>query len=464
MPEGEIKIRPEIEALSAKLEDDPKSLVFAPLADAYRKSNMIDEAIEICQRGLQIHPDYAVAHLVLGRCYIEKRILSLAGEEFEKVIQLDHNNIVALKLLGDVFASQGLIEKAVEKYKRVLELDPLNLEIQEKLTSLTSKAIVSEEFSSDTKESQLPSLEEVVKPEAQAVSSPPEVPPLEPEVVGVSSISVEEEKIVEKKEEMNLEKEKEEEKAILLSEEDLFGESVYLEAKEEKPELPVFEEKQEKESTIELESSIQGPPMRLDEEILQSPIAEKPILTGTLAEIYAHQGFVEKALEIYKEILAREPEDKEVQAKIMELEAKLATSKEKDSFGFEEIKPLAVKEEKPEKLSVEEERIPAIEMEKEIVQFTNEVIAVSQPEAHVPETTELSIHEEKKEIEEVDFGSLFTENEKKELGFIPPSKPKYVPPFTQDKEEEKTSDEKPSAEGKEAKSFQEWLASLKKLQ
>lgn len=61
MPEGEIKLRPEIETLSQKLETDPKSKVFAQLADAYRKSNMIDEAIEIAKKGLEIHPNYGAA-------------------------------------------------------------------------------------------------------------------------------------------------------------------------------------------------------------------------------------------------------------------------------------------------------------------------------------------------------------------------------------------------------------------
>jgi len=136
MPEGEIKLRPEIETLSQKLETDPKSKVFAQLADAYRKSNMIDEAIEIAKKGLEIHPNYGAAHLVLGRCYLEKRIYSLAREEFERVASLDPHNFAALKLLADVHFSQGAKEEAIRRYRQVLDIDPLNAEVAERLAQL----------------------------------------------------------------------------------------------------------------------------------------------------------------------------------------------------------------------------------------------------------------------------------------------------------------------------------------
>ena len=65
----------EIEDLKKKLSQNPDSLIFVPLADAYRKAGMLDEAIEVCKTGLEKHPMYTSARVVLGRIYNEKNML-----------------------------------------------------------------------------------------------------------------------------------------------------------------------------------------------------------------------------------------------------------------------------------------------------------------------------------------------------------------------------------------------------
>ena len=47
----------------------------------------------------------------------------------------------------------------------------------------------------------------------------------------------------------------------------------------------------------------------------------KPITTATIADIYVEQGLYDKALEVYKELLAENPQDLSVQQKISELQA-----------------------------------------------------------------------------------------------------------------------------------------------
>ena len=56
----------EIRYLSERISEAPDSRLFAPLADAYRKSGLVDKAIELCEEGLGEFPDYASAHLNLG--------------------------------------------------------------------------------------------------------------------------------------------------------------------------------------------------------------------------------------------------------------------------------------------------------------------------------------------------------------------------------------------------------------
>jgi hypothetical protein len=50
-----------------------------------------------------------------------------------------------------------------------------------------------------------------------------------------------------------------------------------------------------------------------------APAAE--IASPTLAELYFNQGFTDKAIEVYRQILQREPGNQRAQARIMELEA-----------------------------------------------------------------------------------------------------------------------------------------------
>ena len=48
-----------------KYQEDPTSRVFAPLAEAYRKAGLIDEAIEIAREGLRVHPNFVGGRVAL---------------------------------------------------------------------------------------------------------------------------------------------------------------------------------------------------------------------------------------------------------------------------------------------------------------------------------------------------------------------------------------------------------------
>ncbi|MEO0191020.1 MAG: tetratricopeptide repeat protein, partial [candidate division WOR-3 bacterium] len=92
----------EIARLAERYNKDPKSRIFVQLADAYRKNNMVDEALEVLNQGLQYHPQYPLAHLILGKCYFDKRMYNQAKDALEKTIELDPVNIVALRMLAQV--------------------------------------------------------------------------------------------------------------------------------------------------------------------------------------------------------------------------------------------------------------------------------------------------------------------------------------------------------------------------
>lgn len=56
------------------------------------------------------------------------------------------------------------------------------------------------------------------------------------------------------------------------------------------------------------------------------PEHHDPLSTATLAELYVQQGFIAKALEIYRSILAEDPANSLIQSRISELEAKGAAT------------------------------------------------------------------------------------------------------------------------------------------
>jgi len=130
----------EIEEYTRKLTQNPESLVFVSLAEAYRKSGMLDEAIETCQKGLQVHPTYMSAHMILGRAYLERERYEEAATEFTKVAGADINNIMAHSLLGQTYVKQGKYTNAIEEYQKVLTLNPDDTTAQQMLKQALEQA------------------------------------------------------------------------------------------------------------------------------------------------------------------------------------------------------------------------------------------------------------------------------------------------------------------------------------
>jgi tetratricopeptide (TPR) repeat protein len=126
-------ITSEINDLKKKLVESPDSLVFAPLADAYRKQGSLEEALQICKKGLEKHPAYTSARVVLGRIYQEKGKIEDAAAEFKKVLESDSDNLMAHSLLGSIFMKKNDYQAAIEEYQKILTLNPDDEETQSSL-------------------------------------------------------------------------------------------------------------------------------------------------------------------------------------------------------------------------------------------------------------------------------------------------------------------------------------------
>jgi len=130
----------EIDKLEARYRDNPKGRNFAPLADAYRKAGLIDNAVELCQNGLKLHPDYVSAYIVYARCLVDKKDDASALGVFKQVLGLDGENIIALRGLAELAERNGKYEEEVEWLSRLLNADPMNGDAAEALARAKGKA------------------------------------------------------------------------------------------------------------------------------------------------------------------------------------------------------------------------------------------------------------------------------------------------------------------------------------
>ncbi|MEK6609977.1 MAG: tetratricopeptide repeat protein, partial [Gemmatimonadota bacterium] len=126
----------EIEKLETRYAENPEGRYFAPLADAYRKAGRVDDALQLVHKGLEKHPDYLSAHIVLGRCQLDKKDDAAARGAFETVLGLDSENIIALKSLAEIAERTGDTAAARGWLQKLLVVDSMNTDAEADLQRL----------------------------------------------------------------------------------------------------------------------------------------------------------------------------------------------------------------------------------------------------------------------------------------------------------------------------------------
>jgi len=123
----------EIEKLERRYQENPQGLTFAPLAEAYRKSGDPQQAIGVLTPGLELHPDYIPASIVLGRCHLDLKDDAAAEHAFAHVLELDTENVIALKALADITERGARFADASRWLEQLLVVDRSNDEAREQL-------------------------------------------------------------------------------------------------------------------------------------------------------------------------------------------------------------------------------------------------------------------------------------------------------------------------------------------
>lgn len=301
-------LQSEIEQLEQRFAENPQGRVFAHLADLYRQARRLEEAEALVVEGLKRHPNYVSAYLVLGRVYADWGRHDQAGAQFARVLELDAQNLVALRALGDLAAERGLWEEARSWYERVLQIDPYNEEAKSAIGKLPT-----------------------------AAAEPAEAPegagkPADAESEAVSGYS-------------------------------RYGEEL-LDAGTERPGEPAAPEAARSGAASDAgEPSTEAAPAPATAE---EPEGEVTPVTETMAELYAEQGLLEDAIEIYRELQARRPEEPRFARRIEELRAKVQEQSAPPPLPTGPDEPLPRERDVPEKPGAPPDSpTPVLELEAE---------------------------------------------------------------------------------------------------
>lgn len=317
----------DIDKLKEKVKKDPNSKLFVPLAEEYRKTGKLDEAISVLMAGITSQPGYTSARVSLGKIYLEKKMAPAAKEEFEKVISAIPDNLFAHKKLAEIYRDSGEKKRAIGEYRVVLKLNPLdddavsNLETLQRghvpEESITAAESAPEEFTVQGNETVEPSTQTAGKETIKAEEV--EVLPAEEPLKSPSGDEFEEFKrsIAGQGEAVSATKAGEDAKT-----EGVFGEEVISDddMEEAEKEVMFYAATFGEQDTAQPSSSFEA----FKEE--KAPVAERlpekedrGRYSLKDAEMFISEDNYMKAMSIYRETLSANPQDKYVMQKIEEL-------------------------------------------------------------------------------------------------------------------------------------------------
>ena len=142
---GEGGVSPEIARLRAQLAKDPGSKLFMPLAEEYLKAGMAEEAISAIENGLNANPYYMSAKVLLGKAYLQNGDTGKAKEQFEAVVKAIPDNLLANRKLGEIYLGMGMMAEAVSSFRIITLLNPKDEEAKALLKEASSARAASSE-------------------------------------------------------------------------------------------------------------------------------------------------------------------------------------------------------------------------------------------------------------------------------------------------------------------------------
>ncbi len=123
---------------NSKIKPTPEDLLL--LATEKAKSNQIDQAINLTEKGLALKPQNTKVKQTLlnnlGVLYTKKNKTQNAETQFQKALDLDKKNSRVLKNLGTLHLKTQQLDKAEKELKQVIQLDPKKVSTRKSLAEV----------------------------------------------------------------------------------------------------------------------------------------------------------------------------------------------------------------------------------------------------------------------------------------------------------------------------------------
>jgi tetratricopeptide (TPR) repeat protein len=114
-----------LEKLTRMVELAPESArAHQVLGDAYFAEQRFEEAAAEYHAAVKLDPDKPDLHYLLGSTYFKQSLFSLALESFDRVLQLDPLNAEAYLMRGDALVQLGTTQEALVPLNKSLQLNP----------------------------------------------------------------------------------------------------------------------------------------------------------------------------------------------------------------------------------------------------------------------------------------------------------------------------------------------------
>ncbi|MRR05596.1 MAG: tetratricopeptide repeat protein [Deltaproteobacteria bacterium] len=245
------------------LSKDSRSYCFAPLSELYRKLGLLDDAVAVAHRGIEAHPEYIGGFMALGRALYEQGNRDQAKFALEKVALATPENLLAQKILSQIYQEEGNLSAAERALHLLVTFNP-----EDRESALALEV-----------------LRRSIPPAAETVSLPATAP------------CAAEESLVAEQSEVDFTSNAEQPARCL----EFDGSNPCVD--DEFAEIP---------AAADEHFLATGEPFDAEAGIM-------PLATVTLAELYEGQGFLEKALQVYSDLLDKDPENQLLQERVSQL-------------------------------------------------------------------------------------------------------------------------------------------------
>ncbi|MES2704451.1 MAG: tetratricopeptide repeat protein [Bacteroidota bacterium] len=92
--------------------------------DTMKRKELDKESITHLRRAMEIYPDYADAHVELGRIYDRMKLYDSAIVHDRRALELNPTNFTANNNLGSVYLTSGRYPQAIELFRKAIVLNP----------------------------------------------------------------------------------------------------------------------------------------------------------------------------------------------------------------------------------------------------------------------------------------------------------------------------------------------------